>query len=424
MRLLGNARTLVERAGAETEYAATLLHARGPGIALTPPHKMAGAVRDLASYGPLVGAFTLAVAGFGSHSAIVDERGALTYADLDRRSNALAHALLDNGFGSGDGVGILMRNHRHLYESIIAAGKLGARTLLLNTDFAGPQLADVCAREGVSVLLHDAEFRSVAAAAAAPGGRYVAWIGDGLQDGDTTVESLVAAGSARRPRRPRRRQRIVLLTSGTTGAPKGAPRDLALSLAVPGGYLSRIPLRSGRTVVLAAPGFHAWGLSSSMIALGLGSTLVMARRNDPQFILSALDHHRADTLITVPILLARLLDLGEAHLRHHDLAALRVVAVSGSTLAPDLAARALDVLGDVIYNLYGSTEVAYATIATPRDLRAAPGTVGRPPRAPGSGCSTSTTTTSSRGGRGGSSCTTSASSSGTPTVARNRRCTR
>lgn len=121
MGLIGKARTLVERAGAETEYAATLLHARGPGIALTPPHRMAGAVRDLAGYGPLVGAFTLAVAGFAAQPAIVDERGALTYADLDRRSNALAHALLDKGFGTGEGLGILMRNHRHLYESIIAA---------------------------------------------------------------------------------------------------------------------------------------------------------------------------------------------------------------------------------------------------------------------------------------------------------------
>jgi fatty-acyl-CoA synthase len=171
----------------------------------------------------------------------------------------------------------------------------------------------------------------------------------------------------------------VLLTSGTTGTPKGAPRDMALSLALPGGYLSKIPLRSGRTVVLAAPAFHAWGLLSSMLSLGLGNTLVVARRATPEWTLDALEKHRADALVTVPILLSRFLEQGEDEIRARDLSALRVIAVSGSALPVDLANRTMNLLGDVLYNLYGSTEVAYATIATPADMRAAPGTVGRPP---------------------------------------------
>jgi fatty-acyl-CoA synthase len=155
---------------------------------------------------------------------------------------------------------------------------------------------------------------------------------------------------------------------------------MALSLALPGGYLSKIPLRSGRTVVLAAPAFHAWGLLSSSIALGLGNTLVIARRATPSWTLDALEKQRADALITVPILLSRLLELGEDEIRSRDLGALRVIAVSGSALSVELATRTMDLLGDILYNLYGSTEVAYATIATPADMRAAPGTVGRPPQ--------------------------------------------
>jgi fatty-acyl-CoA synthase len=116
-----------------------------------------------------------------------------------------------------------------------------------------------------------------------------------------------------------------------------------------------------------------------MIALGLGNTLVLARRATPDWTLDALEKHHADALITVPILLARLMDLGADEIRARDLSALRVVAVSGSALPPDLATRTMDLLGDVVYNLYGSTEVAYATIATPADMRAAPGTVGKPP---------------------------------------------
>jgi fatty-acyl-CoA synthase len=377
MDVIGTARQLARRATHEAGYAATLLQARGPGVALTPPHRLLGTLRDLEAFGPAGAAVSLAAASFGDRPALIDEQGPVSFAELDRRSTALANALRQRGFSARDGLGILARNHRGLFEAIIAGAKLGARTLLLNTDFAAPQLADVCKREDVHALVHDEEFTQVADAVEVPQGKYVAW-----HDGEThedTLEGLIRSGSTSRPPRPSAKQRIVLLTSGTTGTPKGAPRDLALSLALPGGYLSKIPLRSARTVVLAAPAFHAWGLLSSMISLGLGNTLVIARRATPEWTLDALEKQHADALITVPILLARLLELGDDEIRSRDLGTLRVIALSGSALSADLASRAMDLLGDIVYNLYGSTEVAYATIATPADMRAAPGTVGRPP---------------------------------------------
>ncbi|MDP9117869.1 MAG: AMP-binding protein [Actinomycetota bacterium] len=382
MDILGEALNLLGRASTEARYAATLLRATGPGVALVPPHKYPTLLRALDAYGPAGAAIALAAARTPEAVAIVDERGPITFAALENRSNALANALLDRGFTAGDGLGILARNHRGLFEAIFAASKLGARTLLLNTDFAGPQLADVCAREEVAVLIHDEEFTNVVDGYDAPLGRVVAWSDEPHIDARTSrmsIDSLSRAGRTAPPPRPGRKQRIVLLTSGTTGVPKGAPRDLALSLVIPGGYLSKIPLRSERAVLLAAPAFHAWGLLSSMLALGLGNTLVMTRRFDAKFTIAALEHHECDALITVPILLTRLLAAGEAEFAAHDLSALRIIAVSGSALAPDLAIRTMDLLGDIVYNLYGSTEVAYATIATPQDLRAAPGTVGRPP---------------------------------------------
>jgi fatty-acyl-CoA synthase len=377
MDIFGTARQLVRRAGHEAGYAATLLQARGAGVALTPPHRLLGTLRDLEAYGPAGAAVSLAAASFGDRPALIDELGVLTFADLDRRTNALANALRARGFQAHDGLGILARNHRGLFESIVAGAKLGARTLLLNTDFAGPQLADVCRREDVQALIHDEEFTQIADAVDPTGGKFVAWH-DG-EPHETTLEALITGAATTRPPRPSSKQRIVLLTSGTTGTPKGAPRDLALSLALPGGYLSKIPLRSGRVAVLAAPAFHAWGLLSSMIAMGLGNTLVVARRATPEWTLDALEKNHADALISVPILLARLLDVGADEIRSRELSALRVIAVSGSALPADLATRTMDLLGDIVYNLYGSTEVAYATIATPADMRAAPGTVGRPP---------------------------------------------
>jgi fatty-acyl-CoA synthase len=377
MGIVEDGRRLLGRAGNEAQFAATLLRARGAGAAMIAPHRYLGVLRALEAYGPVGAAVAFAAAGQANRVAILDERGPVTFGELDQRSNALANALRERGFHPGDSLGILTRNHRGLFEALFAGSKLGARTLLLNTDFAAPQLADVCAREDVAVLVHDEEFGEIVSSYDPPLGPVLAWSDE---PGDkTTVDGLIAGASTSAPPRPGRKQRIVLLTSGTTGTPKGAPRDLALSMVIPGGYVSKIPLRSGRTVLLAAPAFHAWGLLSSMLALGLGNTVVLARRFDPKATVAALEEHRCDALITVPILLSRLLPAISSEAGARDLSALRIVAVSGSALSAELAGQTMDLLGDVVYNLYGSTEVAYATIATPADLRAAPGTVGRPP---------------------------------------------
>jgi fatty-acyl-CoA synthase len=126
--------------------------------------------------------------------------------------------------------------------------------------------------------------------------------------------------------------------------------------------------------------FHSWGLAHLVLGIALGSTLVLRRRFDATSTLHAIDEHGATALVVVPVMLQRLLDLGAKEIGRHDLGALRVIAASGSALPGELATRVMDVFGDVLYNLYGSTEVAWATVATPRDLREAPGTAGRPPR--------------------------------------------
>ena len=131
--------------------------------------------------------------------------------------------------------------------------------------------------------------------------------------------------------------------------------------------------------MIAAPMFHSWGFAHFTLALPLASTLVLRRRFDPEETLRALAQHRASALAVVPVMLQRIMDLGPETIARYDLRSLRVIALSGSALPGELATRAMDTFGDVLYNLYGSTEVAWATIATPADLRAAPGTAGKPP---------------------------------------------
>jgi fatty-acyl-CoA synthase len=311
--------------------------------------------------------------------ALVDERGSLTFAEVHRRTNALAWSLQRAGVQEGDGVAIMCRNHRGFVEASVACSKLGANLLYLNTAFAAPQIAEVLQREGPSVVIYDSEFAELVVKGAARRKRFIAWSEPEERLREPTLEELIATGEERGVRPPREHGRVVILTSGTTGAPKGARRKEPDSLEPMAAMLSKIPLRARETTVIAAPMFHSWGFAHFTLALPLASTLVLRRRFDPEDTLRAVAEHRASTLALVPVMLQRILDLDPARRERYDLSSLRVVALSGSALPGELAVRAMDALGDVVYNLYGSTEVAWATIATPEDLRAAPGTAGRPP---------------------------------------------
>ena len=132
--------------------------------------------------------------------------------------------------------------------------------------------------------------------------------------------------------------------------------------------------------MIAAPLFHSWGFAHFQLGLALNSTYVVRRRFDPEETLKAIAEHEATALVVVPVMMQRILQLDEETLAKYDLPTLRVTAVSGSALPGPLAEKWMDHFGDNLYNLYGSTEVAWATIATPEDLRAAPGTAGKPPR--------------------------------------------
>jgi acyl-CoA synthetase (AMP-forming)/AMP-acid ligase II len=339
-----------------------------------PPWTIVELFRALQRYGAVGGAVAAAAIRHGDRRALVDERGTLSFNDLDQRSNGLANAWRARGMAEGAGIAILCRNHRGFLDATFAAGKLGARALYLNTDFSAPQAREVCSREGVDLLVHDAEFTELVEKVES--NKMLAWT-DGTATGPT-LDDLIATGNPAAPPTPTTSGKIVVLTSGTTGTPKGAPRAAPRSLASAGAILSKIPYRGGENVFVAPPMFHAWGFLNGLMTIGVGSTLITHRRFDPDRILSALAEHRCAGLAVVPVMLRRLLAVDDVEKRATGLS-LRYIAVSGSQLEAALATQAMDTFGDVVYNLYGSTEVAYATIATPADMRAAPGCAGRPP---------------------------------------------
>ena len=311
--------------------------------------------------------------------AIIDEAGSLTWERTHRRSNALARALRDEGVEMGDGVAILCRNHRYFIEATMACAKLGGVALYLNTAFAGPQLADVLEREKPAALIYDQEFTDLLSGAAGSVRRFVGWEEKEGTD-ETTLEQLISRSHGEDLEPPSEHGRYIILTSGTTGTPKGAQRSEPEGLGSLAALFSKIPRRYGETAMIAAPLFHSWGFLHFMLSLPTAATMVLRPKFDPEDTLRATAEHRARVLAVVPVMMQRILALPDEVKRRYDLSALEVTAASGSALPGDLATRWMDEFGDNLYNLYGSTEVAWATIATPEDMRAAPGTAGRPPR--------------------------------------------
>ena len=344
------------------------------------PDRAWGVLRTIQKWGrsPAAGSISLAER-FPDEPMVVDELGTLTFSEVHTRTNALAHSLSDAGIVEGDGVGIMCRNHRGFIEATIAVSKLGANALFLNTAFAGPQLAEVSRRENPAALIYDEEFKGLLEEAGRRRKRFVAW-----HDADTadnpTLDELIHDGDPEDVVPPEREGRAVILTSGTTGAPKGASRSNPQSLDPAVSLLSKIPLKARQVSHIAAPLFHAWGFAHYSLGLILGTTFVLRRKFEPEPCLAEVARHRCDSLVVVPVMLQRILELPQETLAKYDVSSLKVVAASGSALPGDLAIEWMNTFGDNLYNLYGSTEVAWASIATPADMRAAPGTAGKPPR--------------------------------------------
>jgi acyl-CoA synthetase (AMP-forming)/AMP-acid ligase II/uncharacterized membrane protein len=370
-------RDVVNGVGRRVHFARVL--AEAGLVAPARPDRIVPGLLALSQWGPSPAAgYTSSAILHPDAPAIIDELGTLTFADVHRRSNALAHSLSQSGIAPGNGVAVMCRNHRGFVEATVALSKLGAHALYLNTSFAGPQLTDVVAREKPVAVIYDEEFADLLKDATRRRKRFVAWSEAGSSR-EPSLEELIVEGDSGDLKPPETQGRAVILTSGTTGAPKGAARKQPANLDPAVALLSRIPLRAGEPTMVAAPLFHSWGFAHFTLGLLLSTTLVLQRRFDAAATLAGVEEHRATVLAAVPVMLQRILELPDEELDRHDTSSLRVVAVSGSALPGELATRFMDRFGDVVYNLYGSTEVAWATIATPADLRAAPGTAGTPP---------------------------------------------
>jgi acyl-CoA synthetase (AMP-forming)/AMP-acid ligase II len=338
-----------------------LLAPAGP---LTMFHIVREVVRGRAN---LATVMAIAAARWPDRTAVIDDDGALSYRQLQSRTESLAAALVyRHGVGPGVPVGILCGNGRGFMQALFAAASAGADLVLLNTGFRTDALATALGAHRIQTVICDDEFAERVHAA------------------DEAVAVVDPAALDMNERKPRPKAgppgRFVLLTSGTTGTPKGVPRSPSITpvLGVGPEFLDRIGLRAGSRMAVPVPMFHAFGFGMLVLTAGLGGTLLTRRRFDAEATLAQASLHRAHALAAVPVMLARILDLPDEVRARNPVPSLRVVISAAARLDPSLAQRFMDAYGEILYNGYGSSEVGVGAFATPADLREAPETVGRP----------------------------------------------
>ncbi|WP_330183064.1 AMP-binding protein [Nocardia sp. NBC_01503] len=333
---------------------------------------------SLAKWGfSLAGGYAAAAAHSPDRLAVVDDRFSSTFDQLHTRSNALAGAMSALGFGPGTAVGLLCRNHTGMVEAMVAAGKAGADAVLLNTGLPTRQIEEIVHRHELAALFVDGEFEHLVRYLPADLPRFTT-DDQPTATGHTTIEDLIAMRelTAKKPARP---GRLIVLTSGTSGTPKGARRPHPKGFGTVAALLSRIPFGVNETMLIPSPLFHTWGLAALQISTAIRATIVLNDRFDAEDCLRRIAEHKVTALIVVPVMVNRILDL-PTHVRaRYDLSSLKVVASCGAPLAGATVLKFLDTFGDILYNVYGSTEVSWASIADPADLRISPTTAGRPP---------------------------------------------
>lgn len=334
--------------------------------------------------GPSLGILTQAHAiALGDKIAIHDRRGSLTWRELDTRSNQAAHALWQSGLRGNDKVATLLRNGREALEVALGAQKYGIIACPLNTWAKPKELKATMAAADPGVIVYDTAHADQVKECA-PEGVPLVFVGDSSKaiKGSIDYEDLIGDQPTKPPSpftRDPGSPKVIIHTSGTTGTPKGASRNASSAgIGALANLLQVVPYRRDDVVFCPAPLFHSFGLATFTFATALGSSMVLPEKFDPEESLRLIELHKATAASFVPVMIKRIVQLDDKVKNRYDLSSLRVVMASGSAMGEDLRKAAMEIFGDVLYDLYGSTEAGWVAIARPEDIKNRPKSVGKP----------------------------------------------
>ncbi|RAV34334.1 AMP-binding protein [Corynebacterium heidelbergense] len=318
--------------------------------------------------------------------AIIDDLGQVTYKEMRDDVMALSRSLCQQGYGKGTNIAVMLRNSRVPIYMLGAKGFIGANIFLFNVAASSSQLVKSIEEYGIDLLVLDEEFVELlpsdfdycnvmighADDLSNPRTDHRDWL-----TFQQLIERAPGSGEQKLPIRPKEGP-ITIMSSGTSGTPKGVVHREPIAPTPVADIAKRIPWRSEIIIQQSASIFHSWGWANINIAMAHRATVILRRHFNPEQAMDDLAEFRPEGIVTSPIFIKE--QLRVALDRDSDVSSVKFVVSSGNALHADLASSLIAKFGPIVSNLYGSTENSVCTIATADDVANRPETVGKPLR--------------------------------------------
>jgi fatty-acyl-CoA synthase len=303
-------------------------------------------------------------------AAVIDEKEQLTYKELWRQAESLAGALFaDHGVRGGQKVAIVCRNHAAAIKTIFAVSRLGSHVFLLNPEMSADQLLALQERLNFDFFVYDEHLAEVFA--------NPSLCRQSLPAYHPAANSIDRMSMISRKVRLKKAKagNIVVMTGGTTGQPKAASRKPSILNFLPPfvALLTQVHLDRHRSVYIATPIYHGFGVAALFMGVMLGAEMYFTRRFDAARSCSLIAKNAIQVVTVVPLMLQRMLKTDPS-----SLSSLRCIITGGALLSPALARESLDRLGLVLFNMYGTSEAGFCIMATPAVLSKKPASIGKP----------------------------------------------
>lgn len=315
--------------------------------------------------------FTLTGKNGAEKSALVDSRETLSYQELQKRCENLAHCLSElYGIGKGMKMAFFCKNHASLVQSIFAASRLGADIYLLNSSMSQLQFNRLVEENDFDFLVYDNEFCELIEKSPYRNPKIVSY-----HESKEAISKLAEKALERKqPLAPSSSGKIVLLTGGTTGKPKKVIHKPSLFnfLHPFSALLNRLQLIKYSTAYIATPICHGYGIAVLLSFFALKKKVIIQDSFDARGACALIRQHQVEVVTVVPLMIHKILQTNL-----EDLSSLGCIASGGSKLNPALVEEVNQRLGEVLYNLYGTSETGLNIIATPEDFRRDPNTLGK-----------------------------------------------
>ncbi len=314
----------------------------------------------------------LAVKLHSAKIAFVDEREEISYTDLYQQSQQLAGILQTKyKLEVKQKVALLCRNNGSFIRAMFAVSRLGADIYLLNPEMTVEQIESLNSHHKFDFFIYDAE------------------VSESIQDlnlqnkslityteTSPSIESLAKTHSSDHAKLKKAYStNVIVLTGGTTGTPKIAKRKASIFNFLNPFFalLTQLDLDRYKSVYIATPVYHGFGISAIFIGLILGEKMFMLNRFDAKKGCELIQKNKIEAVTLVPLMLQRMLQTDAA-----ALSSLACIISGGAALNPTLVEETFEKLGDKLFNLYGTSEAGFSVLATPQDLRSSSNTIGRP----------------------------------------------